>query len=377
MKRVVPETPILLPVEKKRHGNVEEQAPISTTTNIAPEQPQPVRPAVLQVFAFYYNSHANLLVEPAILQVLKCIILLCFPAVVNHLVPDDKKYHAHLTSNSNLDRAIDVIKNKLSKGMDNLLASWIGKFFEIKTVHFCGGFIHHLLLHQVECEDKNVMEFEFNSTGARFDRKCFAIITGLNCGKFPRDSELEHLPYDLWTKFFGKCGLMTQGEFSKAFEDLDFDENEVANNVKCCMFYFLETVLLGGDKKRLVRNENFNIIQNDDLCSRYPWGNLSYDATISSLRSRIKLGREVTNYSIWGFETIPTVATIGPRGKYHGSSWIPRILVWSCPSILQYSKLTTSVFDRKDGLGNLIKNEQVSKDSDIAEDWRPAKMRVL
>ncbi|KAF3443247.1 hypothetical protein FNV43_RR12929 [Rhamnella rubrinervis] len=125
-------------------------------------------------------------VRPAVLQ------------VVNRLVPDDKKYHAHLT---------------------------------------------------IECEDKNVMEFEFNGTGARFDRKCFAMITRLNCGKFPRDSELEHLPYDLWTKFFGKRGPMTW-RIDKAFEDLDFDENEVADNVKCCMFYFLETVLLGGDKKR-------------------------------------------------------------------------------------------------------------------------------
>ncbi|KAF3434606.1 hypothetical protein FNV43_RR21691 [Rhamnella rubrinervis] len=92
------------------------------------------------------------------------------------------------------------------------------------------------------------------------------------------------------------------GEFSKAFEDLDFDEEEVADNVKCYIFYFLETVVLGGDKKRLV----------------------------------------------WGFETIPIVATIRPHGKYHGSSWIPKILEWSCPSILQYSKLTTSIFDRKD-----------------------------
>ncbi|KAF3451364.1 hypothetical protein FNV43_RR07459 [Rhamnella rubrinervis] len=232
-----------------------------------------VRLPVLQVYAFYHNSLANPQVEPAHLQVLKNIKLISFPAisqVVNRLVPDDKKYHAHLTSNFNLDRAIDVIKNKLSKGMDNFLASWIGKFFEIKTVQFYAGFIHHLLLHQVECEDKNVMEFEFNVTDVRFDKKCFAMITRLNCGKFPHDSELEHLPYDLWTKFFGKRGPMTQGEFSKAFEDLDFDENEVADNVKCCMFYFLKTVLLGGDKKRLARNDNFNIIQNDDLYSRYP-----------------------------------------------------------------------------------------------------------
>ncbi|KAF3441446.1 hypothetical protein FNV43_RR15360 [Rhamnella rubrinervis] len=305
MKRVVPETPISLPVEKKRRGNVEEQAPISTTTNIAPEQSQPgVKPygiafklparlhksklnpcaiagprllsrATVKKCKDLQNSRSDLWVGRAIVKKYKDLqngrsdLRYCrakialfahwnldlqgsgrtyylavpkeyqtyrFPssptcrfavffhnsrksdrhlvgpkayhtssrwrvgppfceetanymghakrdlqAVVNRLVPDDKKYHAHLTSNSNLDRAIDVIKNKLSKGMGNLLASWIGKFFEIKTVQFCGGLIHHLLLHQVECEDKNVMEFEFNGTGARFDRKCFAMITGLNC----------------------------------------------------------------------------------------------------------------------------------------------------------------------------------------------------
>ncbi|KAF3438454.1 hypothetical protein FNV43_RR21216 [Rhamnella rubrinervis] len=59
------------------------------------------------------------------------------------------------------------------------------------------------------------------------------MITGLNCDKFPHDSELDHLPYDLWTKFFGKRGPMTQGKFSKAFQDLNFYEKEVAVNVKC------------------------------------------------------------------------------------------------------------------------------------------------
>ncbi|KAF3453806.1 hypothetical protein FNV43_RR04247 [Rhamnella rubrinervis] len=181
MKRVVLETPILLPVKKNRRGNVEEQAPISTTTNIAPEQSQPV-------------------------QILEC-----------------KQWYIG----------------------PNLCPTAASAFYHTRQ---------------------------------------------------PRRTA------HLQTKFFGKRGPITQGEFSKAFEDLDFDENEVADNVKCCMFYFLETVLLGGDKKRL----------------------------------------------IWGFETIPTVATIGPRGKYHGSSWIPRILTWSCPSILQYIKLATLVFDRKD-----------------------------
>ncbi|KAF3434607.1 hypothetical protein FNV43_RR21692 [Rhamnella rubrinervis] len=240
-----------------------------------PNSPSQHKPAKFQVIVFYLNSPAKPQGGPAIWQVVNCLV-------------EHKKYHAHLTNNSNLDRAIDIIKNKLRNGMDKLLASWIEKFFEIKIIQFCGGFIHHLLLHQVDCEDKYVMEFDFNGIGARFDRKCFAMITGLN-----------------W--LFGKCGPMTQGKFSKAFEDLDFDKKEVADNVKCCMLYFLETLLLGGDKKRLM--------------------------------------------------SILIVAIIGPCGKYHGSNWILRMLAWSYPSILQYTKLATVVFDLKDGTKDASQSE--------------------
>ncbi|KAF3449299.1 hypothetical protein FNV43_RR10027 [Rhamnella rubrinervis] len=236
-KRVVPDTPISLLVEKKSRGNVEEQAPVSTTTNIAPQQSHPIGWSKWPILA--------------------------------QIVHPNQTYQI--------------------VGPTGLLA--------------------------VECDDKYVMEFDFNGIGARFDRKCFAMITGLNCGKFPHNSELDHLSYDLWTKFFSKRGPMTQGEFSKAFEDLDFDEKEVADNVKCCM--------------------------------RHPWGNLSYDATIPSLRFRIKRGHEIANYSIWGFQTIHIVTTIGPRGKYHGSNWIARMLAWSCPSILQYTKLATAIFTER------------------------------
>ncbi|KAF3452125.1 hypothetical protein FNV43_RR08222 [Rhamnella rubrinervis] len=146
--------------------------------------------------------------------------------VVKWLIPVDKKYHAHLTSNSNITFALDVIKNKLSKGMDKLKESFVGKFLELKTVQFCGGFIHLLVLNQVECDDTNVIEFDFHGIGARFDRKSFAMITGLNCGKFPDEKELEHLPYDLWVKYFGDTKPMSQSDFIKAFEDLDFDESD-------------------------------------------------------------------------------------------------------------------------------------------------------
>ena len=68
---------------------------------------------------------------------------------------------------------------------------------------FCGGFVHHMMLHQLEFNDTSVMEFDFNGVGARFDRKTFAIVTGLNCDKFSSSSELNNLSYELWNKYFG------------------------------------------------------------------------------------------------------------------------------------------------------------------------------
>ncbi|KAF3451419.1 hypothetical protein FNV43_RR07514 [Rhamnella rubrinervis] len=83
-------------------------------------------------------------------------------------------------------------------------AAYTGEAADLRWFH------SPLLLNQVECDDLSVMEFDF--LGAR---------------------------------------TMSQSDFIKAFEDLDFDESdeEVENNVKCCMFYFLEAVRLLWDKK--------------------------------------------------------------------------------------------------------------------------------
>ncbi|KAF3448820.1 hypothetical protein FNV43_RR09533 [Rhamnella rubrinervis] len=50
---------------------------------------------------------------------------------------------------------------------------------------------------QLYNDDPHVIKFEFNGVGARFDRKAFVMITGLNCGKFPKESEMRNLSYNL------------------------------------------------------------------------------------------------------------------------------------------------------------------------------------
>ncbi|KAF3441117.1 hypothetical protein FNV43_RR15028 [Rhamnella rubrinervis] len=158
---------------------------------------------------------------------------------------------AHLTVISNLQVALKVIYNKLQKGIDQFEASIFGDFTRMKIVQFYGGFVHHLLLRQLYNDDPHVIEFEFNRVGARFDRKAFAMFTRLNCGKFPKETEMRNLSYSLWTK--------------------------------------------------LVKKNNFTIIENDNLLEKYPWGNLCYDLTIFNLRSKMEAGKHKTSYSLYGF----------------------------------------------------------------------------
>ena len=78
---------------------------------------------------------------------------------------------------SNLVATLQLIKDKLGKGHDLFVKSIFCQFTNVKSVVFCDGFIHHMLLRQLECDDTSVMEFNFNGVGARFDRKAFAMIT--------------------------------------------------------------------------------------------------------------------------------------------------------------------------------------------------------
>ena len=85
------------------------------------------------------------------------------------------------------------------------------------------------------------------------------------------------------------------------FKCRQFDQSNVDDNMKICMFYLLETVFLSGDKKKIVNNSNLKIIQDDSLVNSYPWGTLSYEMTIASLRSYVNTNNSSNTYTIYGF----------------------------------------------------------------------------
>ena len=220
-----------------------------------------------------------------------------------YIIPVEKHdVGAKVTNKSNLANVVSIIKEKLGRrGIRAFKKTCFDHFLRMKPLIFSSGMVHNLLLRQLECDDPKVLEFNFRGVGVRFDLKAFALVSGLNCTKFPTYLETRDLEDTLWEKYFGSIGTITLKEFMTRFEEHTFDAADVEDNVKACMFYLLETVLLGGEKRRTVNKTNFKIIQNATLCNTYPWGTLSYDMTIASLRGAVNHNNPSHTYTLYGF----------------------------------------------------------------------------
>ncbi|KAF3452081.1 hypothetical protein FNV43_RR08177 [Rhamnella rubrinervis] len=84
------------------------------------------------------------------------------------------------------------------------------------------------------------------------------------CGGF--EAEMRNLSYSSWTKYFGESGPMTQTELMSS----------------------------PTDRSRLVKKNNFTIIENDNLLEKYPWGTYAM----------------ILRFQMWGFHVIPMVPTM-------------------------------------------------------------------
>ncbi|KAF3454941.1 hypothetical protein FNV43_RR05389 [Rhamnella rubrinervis] len=115
----------------------------------------------------------------------------------------------------------------------------------------------------MDCDDPEVLEFNFRGIGARFDRKSFCYVAGLKFSKFPLYLETRDLTDLLWEKYFRDCGVLEQRELMKKLEL--FDEKQVEDNVTICKFYLLEMVLLVGDKNNSIICDHLKLLENKDI----------------------------------------------------------------------------------------------------------------
>ncbi|XP_075077012.1 uncharacterized protein LOC107823436 [Nicotiana tabacum] len=257
------------------------------------------------------NLRANISGLSCVLSI--CIILACKRAVVN-LSPSSSSL------SSSLHRTIELYKETIKSFLSNrqwkkLREGIFRNFFRLQNVKFRGKLIHCVLLSEIVNNDSDSMTFKVFNREIKFTRDTFHIITGLKCYsssdiKGLHEKENRLLKVDFPGKDKVELGdlfnFITSHPHGTAASFVGSDDDVV----KLATIYFVESILMGKRKNRNVSEQIMKIVDDDELCSSFNWGSLSYETLLKSLKSCLKPNenekekdkdKDKDSYTILGF----------------------------------------------------------------------------
>ncbi|PHT99067.1 hypothetical protein BC332_32060 [Capsicum chinense] len=169
---------------------------------------------------------------------------------------------------------------------DRFMESCFGCLLKVKLNNwhkkFCGQIVHYLLQRRVSRSKKKEVWFIIEGKPIRFGMKELAVITGLNCGKYPTNKALyeEKKAKDFLGVVMNKDRTLIGNDLKKKPEGNRLDAQ---TKLKIAMVWFIHSFLCAGDPKRIVDIEMMQIVTNWDCFNAYPWGRRSFEMTIESL----------------------------------------------------------------------------------------------
>ncbi|KAF3449537.1 hypothetical protein FNV43_RR10266 [Rhamnella rubrinervis] len=186
----------------------------------------------------------------------------------------------------------------------------------MQELQFSGQVVNHMLWRQCICDDPNIMVFNFGGSGVRFTIQEFCLISGLFYGPVPTTHPTTSGHFRD-TYFGGQKFPLHNHDIVEVFNTTTCEGDD--DMVKLALLYFLETIILSKEKPTPIHVERVNMLDDIEYFLTYPWGTLSYDATVKLMRSYPgKRSNASHTYSItgfliafmvlWGYETIPSLA---------------------------------------------------------------------
>ncbi|XP_044465956.1 uncharacterized protein LOC123196127 isoform X2 [Mangifera indica] len=247
---------------------------------------------------------------------------------------------------------LTVIRNKLTFTQRAIFrTTCFGHLLDLAEPRFSAVFIQAMLLRMINRgnPDKE-MWFRINGVEFRFSPVEFALVTGLifgenmdvsnyvDCTDTPRLRE----------KYFPNIHrLLSHGEIEQAFDNEVWGDND-DDAVKFAVLYYALIGLLGADNRTKVPDYFLHLANNLDAFSRYPWGTLTWNKTVDSIRKGIHNKYQycvehylpytsplpLLSYSILGYPIAfqywiyETIQNLSPYIHLEANDRIPRILKW-------------------------------------------------
>ncbi|KAM3216509.1 hypothetical protein P3L10_025950 [Capsicum annuum] len=191
----------------------------------------------------------------------------------------DSNYHTTITSFLD-DTQFSLLEKEI---FENLM--------KLGNLNSSGNLLHCMILSQVKCNKKNSMAFYVKGSYIEFTLDVFGLVTGLSTKSSSSVSSSIREKGGgsrLLNTYFDGAGKLKMGDLKKFMETR---KGEVQNNlyaVKLAEIYILGRVLLGGRLTKVIYANLIMILEDADMCREYGWGELSFDETISSLKSSLK-----------------------------------------------------------------------------------------
>lgn len=138
------------------------------------------------------------------------------------------------------------------------------------------------LLRTVCTEKKKEVWFLVNGTPIRYSLREHALISGLNCQRYPHNYE-QLGGLDFARRQFPQGSRM-------AYEDVEEKLRQMEacpDRLKMCVLYFLSSILIGksrtGEKAPSVEPFFVRAVNDLEMCKTFPWGRLSFDQNMRDI----------------------------------------------------------------------------------------------
>ena len=204
-------------------------------------------------------------------------------------VPSEKYFPA--TVSCQVHKIGSLIKDKLTKDQLQMFEKTIfGPLLNVNMV-FNGQLIHHFLLRQIP-EDGNADGICFSVLGKNvcFTQKEFNIITGLWPTNNPLEKDCDSKR--LQSLLFGSENkkVITCLEIEEIFKNFEFTNDDDA--VKVALAVFIETVMVGKDKKTQFDMDILGRVDDEEAFKSFDWSTFFYTRLLNSLKTSLQGKKE-------------------------------------------------------------------------------------
>ncbi|KAG2254183.1 hypothetical protein Bca52824_084319 [Brassica carinata] len=228
--------------------------------------------------------------------------------------------------------AIRQILNSLDpEEVDAIRSSPFGKLVEIADKpSFSGRFGRFIISRQLKVDKKHEAWFIFSGKPVRFSLREFAYVTGLNCGKLPKHQKkrsekfLSQKPY--WGELFGSMKDVPVTSVVRMLKKRTVTDRGM--RLKYAFLALLSAVILPTTHTPRISQVYAERIKNLDDFFSYPWGRISFDMLMTSIKERNEVSLSQNTIALKGFvlslqlvmvEAIPALTEVGNDGTSSGS----------------------------------------------------------